>query len=48
MKKLISLILLMSTSLVFAQSTDDNEIKITQTGDTLKLYVDQIELFHLF
>jgi hypothetical protein len=42
MKKLISLILLMSTSLVFAQSTDDNEIKITQTGDTLKLYVDQI------
>jgi len=34
MKKLISLFLLMSTSFVFAQATDDNEIKITQTGDT--------------
>ena len=22
--------------------TDDNEIKITQTGDTLKLYIDQV------
>lgn len=32
----------MSTSFVFAQATDDNEIKITQTGDTLKLYIDQI------
>jgi len=43
MKKLSSiLLLLMSTSFVFAQSTDDNEIKITQTGDTLKLYIDQI------
>lgn len=42
MNKLISLILLMSTGFVFAQATDDNEIKITQTGDTLKLYVDQI------
>jgi len=42
MKKLISLFLLMSTSFVFAQATDDNEIKITQTGDTLKLYIDQI------
>lgn len=37
-----SLFVLMSTSFVFAQSTDDNEIKITQSGDTLKLYVDQI------
>ena len=42
MKKLISLILLMSTGFVFAQATDDNEIKITQTGDTLKLYIDQV------
>ena len=41
MKKLIS-ILLMSTGFVFAQSTDDNEVIITQVGDTLKLYVDQI------
>lgn len=32
----------MSTSFVFAQATDDNEIKITQTGDTLKLYIDQV------
>ena len=42
MNKLLSLILLMSTSFVFAQATDDNEIKITQTGDTLRLYIDQI------
>ena len=42
MKKLISLFLLMSTSFVFAQATDDNEINITQSGDTLKIYIDQI------
>ena len=44
MKKIISLcvIALMSTNILFAQATDDNEIKITQTGDTLKLYIDQI------
>jgi len=42
MNKLLSLILLLSTGFVFAQATDDNEIKITQSGDTLKLYVDQI------
>jgi len=42
MNKLLSIALLLSTSIVFAQATDDNEIKITQTGDTLKLYVDQI------
>lgn len=41
MKKLISIVLLLSTSFVFA-STDDNEIKITQSGDTLELYIDQI------
>jgi hypothetical protein len=32
----------MSTQVLFAAATDDNEIKITQTGDTLKLYIDQI------
>jgi hypothetical protein len=40
MKKLISLILLLSTTTIFAD-TDDNEIIITQVGDTLKLYIDQ-------
>ncbi len=41
----LSLILvgvLLSTSYVFAQATDDNEIIITQSGDTLELYIDQI------
>ena len=42
MNKILSLVLLMSTSFVFAQATDDNEVMITQTGDTLKLYIDQI------
>ena len=44
MKKLISLciIALLSTNILFAQATDDNEIKIEQEGDTLKLYIDQI------
>ena len=42
MNKMLSLVLLMSTSFVFAQATDDNEINITQSGDTLKLYIDQI------
>ena len=45
MNKLYSIVLaglLVSTGFVFAHATDDNEIKITQTGDTLKLYVDQI------
>ena len=42
MKKILSLVLLMSSTFIFAQATDDNEIKITQTGDTLKLYIDQI------
>ena len=41
-KKILSLAFILSTPFVFAQSTDDNEIKITQTGDTLKLYVDQV------
>ena len=42
MNKILSLVLLLSTSFVFAQATDDNEVIITQTGDTLKLYIDQI------
>ena len=44
MKKLISLCLvaLLSTNILLAQATDDNEIKIEQTGDSLKLYIDQI------
>jgi hypothetical protein len=43
-KFLISILLLcgMSTSFVFAAATDDNEVMVTQVGDTLKLYVDQI------
>ena len=42
MNKHLSIALLLSTSFVFAQATDDNEVKITQSGDTLKLYIDQI------
>ena len=44
MKNLISLciVALLSTNILFAQATDDNEIKIEQEGDTLKLYIDQI------
>ena len=42
MNKILSLVLLLSTGFVFAQATDDNEVKITQVGDTLKLYIDQI------
>ena len=43
MKKLISLTLAYyCRQIFFFQTTDDNEIKITQTGDTLKLYIDQI------
>ena len=44
MKNLISLciVALLSTNILFAQATDDNEIKIDQEGDTLKLYIDQI------
>ena len=42
MNKILSILLLMSSTFVFAQATDDNEVMITQTGDTFKLYVDQI------
>ena len=42
MNKLLSIALLLSTSFVLAQATDDNEILIEQSGDTLSLYIDQI------
>ena len=42
MKKLISLFLIMSTAFASASTADDNEIMITQTGDTLILYIDQL------
>ena len=43
MKKLISLTLdYYCRQIFFSHKHDDNEIKITQTGDTLKLYIDQI------
>lgn len=38
----ISLVAILSTNFLFAQATDDNEVKITQVGDTLKLYIDQV------
>ena len=40
-KYILGLVLLFSTSLAFAQATDDNEINIDQEGDTLTLYIDQ-------
>ena len=42
MKKLISIILLLTSMGVMAAATDDNEIRIDQTGDTLTLYIDQV------
>jgi hypothetical protein len=33
---------LMLTSFAYGQATDDNEINIDQTGDTLTLYIDQV------
>ena len=43
-KKLLSLIFLgfLSTNILFAQATDDNEIRIDQEGDTLTLLIDQV------
>ena len=38
----LGLITLLSTNILFAQATDDNEIRIDQEGDTLTLYIDQI------
>ena len=34
--------LILIPSFLFAQATDDNEVWIDQTGDTLTLYIDQI------
>ena len=44
MNKLLSIVVLglLSTSFVYAAATDDNEIRIDQTGDTLILYIDQV------
>ena len=42
MKKLISIILLLTSMGVMAAATDDNEIRIDQPGDTLTLYIDQV------
>ena len=45
MNKLFSIagwLLLFTTSSVLAQATDDNEIMIQQSGDTLTLYIDQV------
>ena len=38
----IAILGLLSTPFVFAQATDDNEIRIDQTGDTLTLFIDQV------
>ena len=35
------LCLLSFNNVLFAQATDDNEINITQTGDTFTVYIDQ-------
>ena len=42
MKKLISIVLLLASMGAMAAATDDNEIRIDQTGDTLTLYIDQV------
>ena len=42
MMKKLSLLLLVASPVVFAQATDDNEIMIEQSGDTLTLYIDQV------
>ena len=39
---ILGLTILFSTSFLQAQATDDNEINIDQTGDTLTLLIDQI------
>ena len=38
----LGLVTLLSTNILFAQATDDNEIRIDQEGDTLTLYIDQV------
>jgi hypothetical protein len=42
MKKLISLLFIIMLSTHISAESDDNEIMITQTGDTFILYIDQI------
>ena len=44
MNKLLSITIvgLLLTPFVFGQATDDNEIRIDQTGDTLTLFIDQV------
>jgi len=42
MKKLISLLFIIMSSTNISAESDDNEIMITQTGDTFILYIDQI------
>jgi len=45
MKKLTSIaavLFLFTANSIFAQATDDNEIMIEQSGDTLTLYIDQV------
>lgn len=39
---LIGLVSLFLTSLVFGAASDDNEINIEQSGDTLTIYIDQV------
>ena len=41
-KYLLALSIFVSTPFLFAAADDDNEINITQSGDTLVLYIDQI------
>ena len=38
----LGLVTLLSTNILFAQATDDNEIRIDQEGDTLTLYIAQV------
>ena len=41
-KYILALSLFLSVPFLFAAADDDNEINITQIGDTLTLYIDQI------
>jgi len=41
-KYILALSLFLSVPFLFAAADDDNEINITQVGDTLVLYIDQI------
>ncbi|HAW04439.1 MAG TPA: hypothetical protein DCW83_07110, partial [Saprospirales bacterium] len=37
-----AVLFLFTANSIFAQATDDNEIMIEQSGDTLTLYIDQV------